>query len=84
MTLHSDIDPERIMSICCDRKDRSILTFGRNRNWQERDEHDDGFDELDSSLNVNEPFRSRAKTDVIIADLQIKQSTKFYCNAWSC
>jgi hypothetical protein len=71
MTLHSDIDPERIMSICCD---RSILTFGRNRYWQERNEHDDEFDELDSSLNENEPFRSRAKTD---GNLLISRSRKF-------
>lgn len=67
MTLHSDIDPEKIISICCDLQDeqkRSILMFGRSRStWPEDEEHDDQLDELESSLVTNEPFRSRAKTD---------------------
>lgn len=78
MTLHSDIDPEKIISICCDLKDeqkRSILMFGRTRsNWQEDDENDDELDELESSLNTNEPFRSRAKTD---GNLLISRSRKW-------
>ena len=77
MTLHSDIDPEKIISICCDLNEqkRSILMFGRTRsNWQEDDENDDELDELESSLNTNEPFRSRAKTD---GNLLISRSKKW-------
>lgn len=78
MTLHSDIDPEKIISICCDLKDeqkRSILMFGRSRsNWQEDDELDDELDELDPSLHTDEPFRSRAKTD---GNLLISRSKKW-------
>jgi Ras family len=77
MTLHSDIDPEKIISICCDLQDeqkRSIL-FGRSRStWPEGEENDDEFDELDSTLNINEPFRSRAKTD---GNLLISRSRKW-------
>lgn len=66
MTLHSFVNPEKIISICCDiqeEKRRSILLFGRSKSAWHDDEERDDFDESDSSLNTNEPFRCRAKTD---------------------
>lgn len=63
MTLHSDVDPETIISMCCDLQDEkrnSILSFRRSRStWREDEEND----EFDSSINTTEPFRSRAQTD---------------------
>lgn len=78
MTLHSDVDPDKIISrlhqLCFDLHDekrRSILLFGRSRSaWHEDEEND----ELDSSVNTNEPFRSRAKTD---GNLLISRTKKF-------
>lgn len=66
MTLHSDVDPEKIISICCDLQDekrRPILLFRRSRSAWHDDEEPDELDELDPLMNTNEPFRSRAKTD---------------------
>lgn len=70
MTLHSDVDPDKIISrlhqLCCDLHDekrRSILLFGRSRSAWHEDEENDEFD-MESSFNTNDqPFRSRAKTD---------------------
>lgn len=71
MTLHSDVDPDKIISrlhqLCFDlhdekRRAASILLFGRSRSAWHEDEENDEFD-MDSNLNTNEPFRSRAKTD---------------------
>lgn len=75
MTLHGDVDPDKFISICCDLQDekkRSILLFGRSRSAWHGDEEHDELDEL-SSLNTNEPFRSRAKTD---GNLLISRSKK--------
>lgn len=77
MTLHSDVDPDKIISrlhqLCFDLHDekrRSILLFGRSRSaWHEDDENDEL--EMDSSV---EPFRSRAKTD---GNLLISRTKKF-------
>lgn len=67
MTLHSDVSPEEIISICCDmqqdEKRRSIFMFGRSQT-EGHDEDIDEVGELDSFHNHHEkPFRSRAKTD---------------------
>lgn len=69
MTIHSDVEmvlnPDKILSICCDRR-QSILLFGRSRHtWNhEDDEEQDEFDELEPCNTIsNEPFRSRAQTD---------------------
>lgn len=80
MTLHSDVDPDKIISrlhqLCFDLHDekrRSILLFGRSRSaWHEDEENDEL--EMDSSVNTNEPFRSRAKTD---GNLLISRTKKF-------
>jgi hypothetical protein len=65
MTLHSDVSPEEIISICCDmqqdEKRRSIFMFGRSHDDDEEDIDEVG--ELDSFINHEKPFRSRAKTD---------------------
>ncbi|KAL7032340.1 hypothetical protein ACKWTF_007291 [Chironomus riparius] len=72
MTIHSDVEmvlsPDKILSIYCDLQDdrrRSVLLFDRTRSqWNGDEEEVDEFDELEpSSMNNNEPFRSRAKTD---------------------
>lgn len=72
MTIHSDVEmvlsPDKILSICCDLQDdrrRSILLFGRSRHaWNEDDEEQDEFDELEPITTLNEePFRTRAQTD---------------------
>ncbi|KAG5684050.1 hypothetical protein PVAND_013301 [Polypedilum vanderplanki] len=69
MTIHSDVEmvlsPDKILSICCDDRQRSILLFGRSRHrWNEDEEEQDEFDELEPSATFNdEPFRSRAQTD---------------------
>lgn len=67
MTLHSDVDPDKIITrlhqLCYDLHDekrRSIMLFGRSRSaWHEDEEND----ELELVSTSNEPFRSRAKTD---------------------
>lgn len=74
MTLHSDSDPDKIITklyqLCYDMHDekrRSITMFGRSRSaWHEDDENDE--------LDTNEPFRSRAKTD---GNLLISRSKKW-------
>jgi hypothetical protein len=70
MTIHSDVEmvlsPDKILSICCDDRRRSILLFGRTtrHTWNEDDEEQDEFDELEPTTTFNdEPFRSRAQTD---------------------
>lgn len=76
MTLHSDVDPDKIISICCDLQDekrRSILLFGRSRSAWHDDEERDELDELDSTLN-SQPFRCRAQTD---GNLQISRPRKW-------
>lgn len=63
MTLHSDSDPDRIITklyqMCHnmhDEKRKSVMLFGRSWSaWHEENENDE--------LDTNEPFRSRAKTD---------------------
>lgn len=70
MTLHSDVDPDQIITrlhqICYDcheDKRRTTMLFGRSRSaWHEDDEEADEF-ELDSNASLSGPFRSRAKTD---------------------
>lgn len=67
MTIHSDLvlSPDKILSICCDERRRSVLLFGRARSsWNENDEEQDDFEELEPITTLNdEPFRSRAQTD---------------------
>lgn len=71
MALHSDVDPNQIISRlhqichdCPDEKRRSIMSFGRSRSTLHEDEEEtiDDFN-VDAATSHDVPFRSRAKTD---------------------
>lgn len=70
LKLRPESETEIFKSIFCQKqldesKTNSNSLFGRSKSvWPEDDEerHDE-FDETDLNLNVDEPFRSRAKTD---------------------
>ena len=71
MTIHSDVQmifsPDKILALCCDAHDekrRPIVLFRRTKSsWNEDEEKEDEFDELEPLSTLSEPFRSRAKTD---------------------
>lgn len=76
LTIHSDLSPEEFFSACCDMQDdkrRSIfMPFGRSHDDEEEEDIDE-VGELDSFINHEKPFRSRAKTDGNLAISRAKK-----------